>query len=181
MNNEWEASFRKILLGHTVRYPLWEIQDLYKLIHQAAMGSEHAISDFTAAQAWLDREIKTLEEGPQEPTVDPISPGGAIVRVNLRPYLAMAGDPHVLLKAFVQTANEYPGSQEELIRYWTTAEQVAEDNKLPFKHAAMQKFFAPLKTQNFPALHHSEVYEASYHPAYRVVSNIILEQIQRDG
>jgi hypothetical protein len=170
MNGEWEPSFRKILLRQTERYPLWEIEDLYKLIHQAAMGSEHAVSNSAAAQAWLDREIKSLAEGPEEPAIDPISPDGAIVRVNLRPYLAMKGDLRALLEAFVQTANEYPGSEDDLIRYWLLSERLAAEADLPFDVSDMREHIDQMQFLGYPAVHHSEQYSESYRPAYRVVA-----------
>ena len=34
-----------VLPAHFSRYPAMKIQDIYKLIHQAALGSEHAVSN----------------------------------------------------------------------------------------------------------------------------------------
>jgi len=40
-----EDTYRQILAAHVKRYPRLGIQDLYKLVYQGAMGSEHASSD----------------------------------------------------------------------------------------------------------------------------------------
>ena len=40
-----EDIYKQILAAHVKRYPRLEIQDLYKLVYQGAMGSEHAVSD----------------------------------------------------------------------------------------------------------------------------------------
>ena len=45
-----ETAFRRILSDQVVRYPWLEVQDLYKLIYQAGMGSEHACQDIVAAR-----------------------------------------------------------------------------------------------------------------------------------
>jgi hypothetical protein len=154
-----------------------EIQDLYKLLFQAVMGSEHAISSLDAARSWLNRELENLPEGPVEPAIDVISPDGAIVRINLRPFIQSGGDPSSLLDAFVRTANEYRGTREMLWLYWSFAERLAEDGELSFERADMQAFFKRVEEEDFPAVHHSTRYENAYHPAYRVIKQDYLETL----
>ena len=36
-------NFQPIALDHCSRYPGLQVEDLYKLVHQAALGSEHAV------------------------------------------------------------------------------------------------------------------------------------------
>jgi hypothetical protein len=48
-----------VLHSHIARYPALQIQDLYKLLHQAAMGSEHAGH---APDLLLDAFIRTANE-----------------------------------------------------------------------------------------------------------------------
>lgn len=101
--------------------------------------------------------------------VDPISADGRILRVNLRPYLAAKGDVFALVHAFVRTANEHKGVVEQLRRYWSIAEQMAEVGYLPFEKEAFRSFFTQMEAQSFPAVHHSTTYRTAYHPAYRVI------------
>ena len=164
-----ERRFRQIITRQMIRYPRMEVQDLYKLIHQAAMGSEHAISSVDAARSWLEREVNELAEGPEEPVVDVISPDGRIVRINLRPYLHSGGDLPALLNAFIQTANEYRGTTEGLQLYGLYAQRMAEEGGLPFERAELASFFDRMEAKGFPAVHHSSAYEEAYHPAYRVI------------
>jgi hypothetical protein len=171
-----EAAFRRILTGQFLRYPRMEVQDLYKLIFQAARGSEHAVADITAARRWLERELRELTSGPEEPAIDPISPNGRIVRINLRPYVASRGDLAVLLQVFVRTAYAYQGTESTLRRYWCYAEQMAADGLLPFPPGALRDFFTELQAQGLPAVHHSTAYVNAYRPAYRVVVHELLSQ-----
>ena len=164
-----EASFRCILAEQVARYPRLEPQDLYKLIYQAAMGSEHTVSDNDMARTWLERELEAPADGPVEPAVETISPDSRLVRINLRPYSAAKGDRSALITAFVRTANEYKGTEGRLRRYWSYAEQMAADSELPFTHVALERFFAQMQEQGFPAVHHSATYASAYHPAYRVI------------
>jgi hypothetical protein len=154
--------FEAILRSHFARYPEMQIQDVYKLIHQAALGSEHAVTDRHATRVWLEREIMQLDNKDAEPMIDPISADGQIARVHLRPFLAQGGDPEALLTAFIRTANEFHGNEQAVKNYWDIATRLGF-----FPRAAMDSFIQSM--QNYPAVHHSEIYNQRYRPAYRVV------------
>lgn len=99
--------WQTLILQHLERYPGLEPADLYKLLHQATEGAEHAVSDRASASAWLQRELGSLGAGPtgEEPLIDPLGDAARYVRVHLRPYLRRGGDPDTLLEAFIATAN----------------------------------------------------------------------------
>ena len=157
-------TFESVLRDHVTRYPAMQIQDVYKLIHQATMGSEHSISSADSARQWLQRELAEMGSGPEESLVDPISADGQVVRVHLRSFVAQGGDPETLLNAFIRTANEYHGSQRVLKEYWNTAADMQQ-----FPSSEMNEFIESMKVNSFPAVHHSADYERLYRPAYRVV------------
>jgi hypothetical protein len=164
-----ETAFHQILAHQVTRYPRLEIQDLYKLTYQAAMGAEHAVQDIVAARDWLERELSQLGDGPEEPVVDTISADGRIARLHLRPYVAAGGDPSALLTAFVRTANEHRGIWEQLRRYWSYAVRLAAMGGLPFNQTDLLSFWADVEAKGFPVVHHSAEYRAAYKPAYRVI------------
>ena len=134
----------KVLQDHLSRYPALEIQDLYKLLHQAALGSEHAVSSRETVERWMSRELAEMGEGMPEPLIDPISHNGEIVRVHLRSYVAAGHNPMRLLDAFIRTANEHHGDSQFLARYWQDA--VAMDH---FPASEMNEFFQDLKGPYF--------------------------------
>lgn len=138
------------------------------------MGSEHAVSDPESAQNWLVRELTEMGEGVLEPLIDPISADGEIVRIHLRPYVAAGHVPDLLLDAFIRTANEYRGDVHLLERFWQAAV-----NLEYFSAAKMEEFIRSMKTQNYPAVHHSPEYERLYHPAYRVVARAFCPETWR--
>jgi hypothetical protein len=177
LSGEVFSIFETILIEQISRYPLLQLQDLYKLIHQGTLGSEHAVEDEESARRWLKEEIRNLQEGPQEPIIDPISPSGDIVRINLRPYLRSGKDPDSLLSVFIKTANEVRGSGEVLRRNWAYARRVASEGSLPFKIGEMDTFLAGMEEEGFPAIHHSAVYEEAYRPAYRVIAAIYIPEL----
>jgi hypothetical protein len=91
-----------ILRAQFLRYPAIQIQDVYKLIHQAALGSEHAISNLDGARKWMERELAEMGAGSDEPVIDPISTDHQIVRIHVRPFVAQGGNPETLLDAFIR-------------------------------------------------------------------------------
>lgn len=155
----------KVVQDHLSRYPALQIQDLYKLLHQAALGSEHAVSDPAVAKRWLEQELMEMGEGITEPVIDPISQHGEIVRIHLRPYIAAGQDPQRLLDAFIRTTNGHRGDHQLLEQYWQEVVHFA-----VFPAREMDEFLRLLKDKNYPAVHHSAEYERLYRPAYRVIS-----------
>jgi hypothetical protein len=162
----------EILRFHLNRYPEMQIQDVYKLLHQAALGNAHAVSNADAAKNWLTSELKEMGEGPAEPLIDPVSPNGEIVRVHLRPFITAEYDPDLLLDAFICTSKEVYGDAHLLKEYWQAAINTA---YLPL--AEMDKFFRSMEAENYPAVHHSPQYENLYRPAYRVVALVFCPEI----
>ncbi len=162
-----------IVRDHLSRYPALQIQDLYKLLHQAALGSEHAVSDRGSVERWLTRELAEMGEGIPEPLIDPISHNGEIVRIHLRPYVAAGHDVMRLLDAFIRTANEHHGDIQVLEQYFQDA--VTMDI---FPRSEMDDFLQELIGKGYPAVHHSAEYERLYKPAYRVVSLVLCPELR---
>jgi hypothetical protein len=169
------SGFEQVVSFHVEKYPVMEIEDLFKLAFQAAMGSEHAVSSREAAGQWLERELSSLSKVQGEPLSEPLSPDGLLVRVNIRALVERGGDTSGLVDAFVRTANEFEGSQERLERYWIIIEGMAAAGNIPFEVDRLQAMWRKMKFQGFPAVHHSTTYRDQYHPAYRVVLLELLE------
>lgn len=171
----WSTTVAVALREHLARYPGCEIQDLYKLLYQAARGSEHAAPDPQAARLQLTNELAGMGAGPADPLFDPLPPEGRLVRVHLRPYLRSGRDPEQLLQAFLRTAQEGRGPKGSLQGYLQEALHLAEQEPLPFPVQAMKSFFMEMERKEYPAVHHSRVYQRLYRPAYRVAVRSFLE------
>jgi hypothetical protein len=170
------TALQGILQDHAARYPAMQVQDLYKLLHQAAMGSEHAVHDEQAAHEWLVREMAEMGSGPDEPLLDPLFADGQFLRIHLRSYLRAGKNPEKLLQAFIHTANDWHGSTENLKEYAAAAAQQAQAGIGSIRREEIEAFFVKMEAQGFPAVHHSEVYLRLYRPAYRVVARQFLEE-----
>ena len=164
----------QLLSAHLVRYPAMQLADIYKLLHQAALGPGHAVSNPAAARKRLDEEVLALERGSDEPAHDVISPDGRLVRIHLRTYLSSGGDPDTLLHAFVETANTYPASPEKLAKFCSCLGDFAATGQIPFARSDVVNYFENIARDGYPVLHHSSVYRDAYRPAYRVVATDLL-------
>ena len=164
-----EVAVRGLLARQLARFPAMEPRDVYKLLHQATMGSRHAGLDSAMAAQWLERELRELGSGPDEAAFDTISADGLMVRVNLRPYLTAGGDRAALLRAFVRTAREFRGSTADLGRQLGYLERMARDGQILLPASGLRRYFDRMRAAGYPAAEHSAAYVAAYRPAYRVV------------
>ena len=171
------AAFKSILIGQTASYPGMEVQDLYKFIHQAALGPAHAVLDTAAAQAWLTREVASLKPiAYDEPLWEQLRPDGALVRLNLRPAIAQGLDLDRVLRSFIQTSQTYEGSLLQLEQYWAYARELARFDQIPFTVSVLDSIFTEQAINGHPAIHHSDAYTRAYAPAYRVVDPTLVER-----
>lgn len=163
------------LLGqHLQRYPAMQLADIYKLLHQAALGAGHAVSDRTQALAALESECRSAADGPAEPLIDRISPDGRLARVHLRTYLAQGHDLPALADAFAHTPQAYPAAPEKLAKYCACLGDLADAGGIPFTRAEVTAWFDDVVARNYPVVRHSQMFHDAYHPAYRVVAAELL-------
>ncbi|MBT3336950.1 MAG: hypothetical protein HN855_14235 [Anaerolineae bacterium] len=162
--------FEDVFRTHYDRYPEMQTQDLYKLTHQAALGSEHGVPNPEYVRKRLVQELAEMGKDFDEPVFEPISPDGKIVRVHLRPFIAQGGNPENLLSAFIRTAGEFSGEKETLEKYWDIVSKLT-----VFPQEKLEHFILPLRAKKYPAVHHSERYNTLYKPAYRVILKEFLD------
>jgi len=164
----------QLLSQHVARYPRMQLDDIYKLLHQAALGPGHAVKDAVITGAWLEKEAAELGSGPVEPEIDVISPDGRLARVHLRSWLATGTSIDELNRAFVETANSYPPSRERLAKFCDCLADLAGTGGIPFAPQEVKAYFDRIAQASYPVVHHSKSYTMSYKPAYRVVDITLL-------
>lgn len=162
-----------LLQSHLDRYPDMEPVDGYKLLHQANMGSEHAVSDRSTAAAWMEREWAEMGDGPDEPLVDTLGTPARFARVHLRPWRRAGGAPDVLVDAFVQTANS-SGADTAAVSCALDQMTGLAERSSRWEPAAVQGLVTEQRAAGYPAVHHSARYEESVRPAYRVVDVMLV-------
>jgi hypothetical protein len=173
-----KSSFQKLITAQLQRYPAMQIQDLYKLVYQAALGNEHLMTDSAMVHNYLIQELESVQADSAEPLLEEISPDGAVVRLNLRPFKARHGDHLILFQAMMQTARTFHRSQERLEQHLGYLEQMAGAGAIPFDAGAMKSFFREMHDKSYSAVHHSTIYGEKYLPAYRVILKKYVPQVE---
>ncbi len=169
--------FQNILLAHASRFPLWQVDDVYKLIFQAAQGSEHAMINREHARTWLEQELSFLTPVQfPEPLIEPINTDGSIMRLNLRPFARLKLPADMLLDIFVRTAAEYYGSTVRLENYAAQTLPLAGEILPKIDASELEIFLADMQEKGYPSVHHSKIYTREYAPAYRVILREFLPQ-----
>lgn len=167
----WES----VIAAHLAWYPRMEMQDLYKLLHQGVFGSEHAVESRAEAARWLTDEIASLGPSAADDVVsEPIAPGGSLVRVHLRGYLADGGDAEAVLEAFLETATRRRGDDFELLCAAGVAGDLTGGKWL---RSEWEGYVQSHVARGTPAVDHSAAYRAAYRPAYRVVDSALLPRL----
>jgi transcription elongation factor GreA-like protein len=167
--NENQKDYKTVLLTEITKHPKSQVQDIYKFIHQASFGSEHAVKDTAAVRKWMEMEVANLNYSVNDQLIDTLFPKGNLARINLRPYLKKGFDSEKLLRAFVSTANNYTGSDSTFNSFWKACVELAKPGKFVFDVDSLNKYFRKMSDKGFPAVHHSKEYANVYQPAYRVV------------
>jgi hypothetical protein len=170
--------FTPIVEWHADRYPELEIEDLYKLLHQAVAGPGHAIEDSVAALEWLQREWNDLGSSRREELgIEPLTEDGTLVRVNLRPWRDADRDPEEVLRAFLRTADVFHRDpariRRDLDSFAACRDRIA--GPAGISASLIGSFFAARAAEGYPAIDHSPAYRRTYDPAYRVVLRAYLD------
>ncbi len=158
------------IFAEVKKCPKLEIQDLYKLAYQAAMGNEHIMTDTVEVRQYLEDELTSADSSASEPLIEYLTSDSSIARVNLRPFKAQKGNPTQLLTVMLKTASMIQPSTKLLHQFWGEVETLAEKGKIPFKKEELSNYFRDMEQQNFPPVHHSKIFENTCHPAYRIVA-----------
>ena len=165
---------------HIARYPNLELRDLYKLLHQSALGTSHANAADDILVKAFNLELNNLNETHAEPVIDPISPDGKVVRVHIRSYLAQEYSKENLLSAYIQTTRNHNGSKEKLKKFCDCLKDLSNTNQLPFTPKETETFFSDIESKDYPTLRHSNVFKKEYKPSYRIV-NLDFLQLSKIG
>ena len=145
---------------HLTRYPDLELQDVYKLLCQSAMGASRSTESIDVLHDKFKRELKHTSVSRSEPVIDPISPDGLISRVHLKTYVSLNYPTDDLFQAFIETIQLHQGSSAKLKKFVSCLRDLSSAEQLPFKRE---------DTTEFPVFGHSDLFKTQYSPSYRIV------------
>ena len=158
--------------------PLMEVRDVYKLLYQGVMGSEHIISSPEKYKSNLLQELDELLADPAERLLVPVRADKMLMRINLRPWKALHFEIDPLIKALLETGEMSMGTPELLQAAWARFAELCETRQIQqFSTNTVHGFGAWLVEMAFPVVHHSDIYRRAYHPAYRLISPQFLARL----
>ncbi len=159
---------KSLVLSHFEKYPLLQIQDLFKFLHQSTFGCEHAVDHVEAVLERIEKEL-ALSSGCSGPLLEQLD--GDYSRIGLS-YLKKGLSASTLAKLFYVSASENKGTVHDLEEKLKAVFQLTEDGQLPFSTDDFLQAAKRWKLDGYKALHHSPAFNAAYKPAYRVISNM---------
>ena len=176
---------RKAIEQQLKLYPETRVQDIYKSFCQDNLGPGHLIPNPEAARAYLLSELGTyradLESGryakPEERIV-PVGDAANYVRVDLSVVLDGLVDEETLLDAFVRSANEGKTlSTDEWEEKWAAVAAIIRKDFPSLPDAEQDlAFIDSLMAEGHYILHHSRIFNETYHPHYRIVARDIFDK-----
>lgn len=164
----------RIIADQAQRYPRMQVQDWYKLFYQSALGNEHLLADSSAVYHYLLHEWENLGPSAGEPLVEYLSADSQVVRLNLRPYRASGGSPADVYRMMAASTSFFTPSVDAFEATLAHLVFLAERGDVWVNPDALAAFIEEQRGRDYPAVHHSELYEQAYRPAYRVLARATL-------
>ena len=167
------------------KYPETRVQDVYKSFCQDNLGPGHLIPNPDAARAYLMEELQEYQQDIDSARYDvpaerfvPVGDAGNYVRVDLSVVLDSLIDVETLLNAFVRSANEGKTLSEDAWREkWVSVADIIRKNfsTIPESEHDLAAIDS-LMAEGHYILHHSQIFNETYHPHYRIVAREIFER-----
>lgn len=163
---------KQLLLQHAKTYPQLQIQDVLKFLHQSAFGCEHFVASLEKATDYIENEYAN---GVCDAQIEPLD--GAYCRVPLC-VMRQGLRAETLGKLFVASAKREENGLLALKEKLEAAKQLVREGLLPFAENAFEEAVAQWAADGYPAVHHSDIFRESYHPAYRVIAKEFVPFLQ---
>lgn len=164
--NDYEKT-RQRLTEHYKLYPELQMQDIFKFLHQSALGCEHIVSSLEKATQYIKDEYS---RGIGENKIFVEKLDGDYSRVHLA-CIDYGISAEALGEMLFLSAKKEIDGQSKLKEKLKIAEKMIAENLLPFDIGEFRNAVQKWEKEGFPAIHHSEVFREAYKPAYRVVSD----------
>lgn len=166
-----EHELLTLLKNHIEKYPAMQLQDCVKLLYQHIMGNEHLGLSMDKCLEFLIAEKENISRNSECSSYDII--GDNACRFNLLPLDNDKTTLATLTKLFIKSAetlsHDKTAQKEQLIRAISLLHKWCQDGTLSFPHDEAVPFITEYREQDYPPVHHSQIYRETYHPAYRLI------------
>lgn len=164
-------NFEKVLLFHFEKYPLMKPVDAVKLCYQSAFGCGHLVKNEEFALSMLKNELENTTRDFDAQLFEPI--GGGYVRIDLHKAKAVKIPEEKICEVFIKSANS--GEKTELEPKIEILKKLSKEGITPFSEKELLEYLFGYSGE---MVSHSERYKTEYHPAYRVILEKLVEELQ---
>lgn len=156
---------KNLLRAHCKKYPLAQVQDVLKFIHQSSFGCEHLVSDPATVTERIRKEAQEIKTDVAD-LVEPLD--GDFCRVHLQ-TIQSGTAPETLGKLFMLSAVPAENAVCEVQKKLQIFLSLCKSNELPFPEEEVRNEIAQWQQNGFCACRHSDTFRTTYNPAYRVL------------
>lgn len=156
---------KQALRRHYEKYPKLQVTDLLKFLYQSSFGCEHLVSDFMAVKTYLANEAEIARPTVGE-WVEPLD--GPYCRVHLD-YVKEGLCTDTFAKLFMLSGEHVEDGKVRLEEKLDLLSEMAQAGELPFSQEEVEATVKKWRGEGCPACHHSELFRATYFPAYRLL------------
>lgn len=153
------------------RYPEATLQDIYKGSFQDYFGPAHALADRESVKRYIISEMGQVASE-AEPTLEPCGWRGNYYRVDLAWVKSGTIDIDTLVDAFMASAKDIDVTLlENWQREWSIIEAVVRNIAPTLLNIDKDSTaIAEMLDRGEYVVHHSDRFNAAYHPHYRIIS-----------
>jgi len=155
----------EILKTQAIKYPKMTPQDAVKLIYQNEFGGGHLIKNRETCLKRIYAEFESIEKNTSSKKFEYI--GNNIVRVNLKAL--KKEELEKLCDSFIESAKVHKGNiltfKYKLKLLWENFDSIG----FKFTKDQLKEYLKEYKSENYPMVSHSKVYNEFYKPSYRIV------------
>lgn len=174
-----QENIKTLLAEQLSKYPLMQVQDFIKLLYQRTFGGEHLVIDERRSLSYLLAEKKQIGTDITFPSYEEI--GNGLCRFNLLPISHKKRSLETLFRLFMKSSALFHEDRDQnacFAEYLACLERLLVENQVSFsqdddtmnqKNSSSLNFLTEYTCQEPHAVHHSELYRATYQPAYRII------------
>ena len=156
-------------------YPCSTMQDIYKFFYQDFFGPEHMITDSASVKNYLQYELSQPTVKLNDTYYYPLDYNKNYVRVNLNTISDGLLTADQFLNAFIESANSNTKvAQCDWAEVWDTIAIIAIECGVNTNYEELVTLIQASKLRK--PVHHSKIYNQTYHPHYRLVENTLFQQ-----
>lgn len=161
-----KAITRKLLTDHYKKYPELQLQDIFKYIYQSSFGCEHMVPSLDAVTDYMRKEYENAVFASE--MYDKLD--AAFSRVHFS-VLGQGLSIDTFAQLFYLSAKKETNGKTQLENKLSIVRELISEEILPFSLSDFEKETAQWKEENYPAVHHSDVFRNVYSPSYRVIAD----------